>query len=64
MSVGCIQSMDQFCPNCGSDAIIDDPQMGSTICSSCGHVLTENAIQSELEQQVSYGSECINFFTL
>jgi hypothetical protein len=53
-----IQSMDQFCPNCGSDSIIDDIQMGSIICSSCGHVLTESAVQSEVEQQVAHGSEC------
>jgi transcription factor IIIB subunit 2 len=43
--------MDQTCPKCGSNAIIEEPQLGSTFCSLCGHVLNESEIQGELELQ-------------
>ncbi|MBD3187358.1 transcription initiation factor IIB 2, partial [Candidatus Bathyarchaeota archaeon] len=39
------------CPECGADEIITDTQRGEQICSQCGLVLSEHAINPEHERR-------------
>lgn len=39
----------QFCRNCGHETLVDfDPASGATICTSCGTVLEDSQIVSEI----------------
>ncbi|KRZ80550.1 Transcription factor IIIB 90 kDa subunit [Trichinella papuae] len=37
------------CPECGGIELVEDSSMGNSVCGNCGHVISENAIVSEVE---------------
>ncbi|KAL1239028.1 Transcription factor IIIB 90 kDa subunit [Trichinella pseudospiralis] len=37
------------CPECGGRELVEDSSMGNSVCGNCGHVISENAIVSEVE---------------
>ncbi|KAK7870265.1 hypothetical protein R5R35_000993 [Gryllus longicercus] len=56
--------MPSKCKNCGSTEIDVDPARGDTVCTSCGSVLEDSAIVSELqfEENCHGGSSAIGHF--
>lgn len=52
--------MGKTCPNCQSSEFDVDPARGDTVCTSCGIVVEENAIVSEVTiQENSDGSSSV-----
>ncbi|MHA1791039.1 MAG: transcription initiation factor IIB [Promethearchaeota archaeon] len=45
------------CPECGSSEIITDTQRGESVCSNCGLVLSEHAINPEQERRAFTNEE-------
>lgn len=51
--------MTRVCPSCGSSEIDEDSARGDSTCMSCGTVLEESAIVSELQFQERGGGHQI-----